>query len=62
MADGKHQNGGERADFADYTAAMTADLAALARRHGLQTLAYLLDMARLEAENVTGHTKARETS
>jgi hypothetical protein len=37
---------------ADYVAAMSADLAVLARRSGLDTLGYLLDMARLEAENV----------
>jgi hypothetical protein len=30
---------------------MTADLAVMARRHNLETLGYLLDMARLEAEN-----------
>lgn len=40
-----------RAGTAAYVAAMTADLAAMARRHNLETLGYLLDMARLEAEN-----------
>jgi hypothetical protein len=37
-------------EAAVYIAAMTEDLAALARRHGLGPLGYLLDMARLEAE------------
>ena len=32
---------------------MSADLASIARRHGLDTLGYLLDMARLEAENIS---------
>ena len=35
---------------AAYVAALTAELAAIARRHDLSTLGYLLDMARLEAE------------
>jgi hypothetical protein len=43
----------ERAGAADYIAAMTADLAAIARSHGLDTLGYVLDMARLEAQNVS---------
>ena len=45
------QPAGTRAGTAAYVAAMTADLAAMARRHNLETLGYLLDMARLEAEN-----------
>jgi hypothetical protein len=36
---------------------MSADLATLARRHGLQTLGYLLELARLEAENLSGRIK-----
>jgi hypothetical protein len=39
-----------RRETAVYVAALSSDLAGLARRHGLSTLAYLLDMARLEAE------------
>ncbi|HEY5379010.1 MAG TPA: hypothetical protein VIJ78_05670 [Pseudolabrys sp.] len=34
---------------------MSGDLAAMARRNGLDTLGYLLEMVRLEAENVTRH-------
>jgi hypothetical protein len=36
---------------AEYIADMSRDLATLARRNGLDTLAYLLDIARLEAES-----------
>ena len=43
----------ERAASADYIAAMTADLAAIARSHSLDTLGYVLEMARLEAQNVS---------
>ena len=43
---------GDSAGAGRYIATMSADLAAIARRHGLDTLAYLLDMARLEAEIV----------
>ena len=42
---------------ASYIATLTADLAAIARGHGLDTLAYILDMARLEAENVNSRGK-----
>ena len=43
---------GERAATAAYVASLVADLAALARRQKLDTLGYLLDMARLEAESL----------
>lgn len=39
-----------RGDVADYISAMAGDLQALARDADLPTLAYLLDMARVEAE------------
>lgn len=42
---------GGRSAVASYVAALSADLAALARRSGLDTLGYLLEMARLEAES-----------
>ena len=42
---------------ANYVAEMTRDLATLARRNGLDTLAYLLDIARLEAEGSTKTTR-----
>ena len=34
---------------------MTADLATMARRSGLDTLGYLLEMVRLEAESASRH-------
>ena len=42
-----------KADAASYVAALSADLASIARKHGLITLGYLLDMAQMEAENET---------
>ena len=36
-------------DGAEYIREMTGDLAAIARQEGLDMLAYILDMARLEA-------------
>ncbi len=56
-------NGSEAADrgsVADYLAAITADLASIARGHGLDVLGYLLDMARVEAENVSRHADRHE--
>ncbi len=40
----------ERDDAALYIADMVENLAAIARRHHLDTLGYLLDIARMEAE------------
>jgi hypothetical protein len=48
---GQQPPGGDRAAAAVYLAAMTSDLAAIARRHDFEALAYILDMARLEAES-----------
>ena len=45
----------DRAAAANYVAELSAELAKLARRHGLDALGYILDMARLEAENATRH-------
>jgi hypothetical protein len=42
---------GERLAAADYVAALSADLAEIARSSGLDTLGFILDMARLEAES-----------
>jgi hypothetical protein len=39
-----------------YIATMSADLAAMARRTGLETLGYPLGMVRLEAESVARHS------
>lgn len=46
-----HEEAPTAGEAACYVAEMTGDLAMLARRAGLDTLAYLLEMARLEAEN-----------
>ena len=44
----------EKAATAAYVASLVADLAGLARRQKLDTLEYLLEMARLEAEELAG--------
>jgi hypothetical protein len=60
MADQTASGGsGDRTVVADYVATMSGDLATMARRSGLVTLGYLLEMVRLEAENVTGHKQNR---
>ena len=41
----------ERTAAAVYIADLTGSLASIARGHGLNTLGYLIDMAKLEAEN-----------
>jgi hypothetical protein len=43
-------------DAAGYIAELTADLARLARENGFKELAYLLEVARLEAEMKAGRT------
>jgi hypothetical protein len=48
---------GNRTVVANYVATMSADLATMARRTGLDTLGYLLEMVRLEAESETRHTR-----
>ena len=42
-------------EVAVYVASMSADLASMARHSGLETLGYLLEMVRLEAENAARH-------
>jgi hypothetical protein len=49
----------DRAAAGDYVAELSAELANLARQHGLGALAYILDRARLEAENATRHVNGR---
>ena len=44
---------GNRTVVANYVATVSADLATMARRSGLDTLGYLLEMVRLEAESET---------
>ncbi len=38
---------------AAYIASLAEELARLAKRHDLETLAYILDMARLEADQIS---------
>ena len=49
----------DRATAANYVAELSAELANLARQHGLDALGYILDMARLEAENANRHVNGR---
>jgi len=46
---------GGQTEVASYVATLSNDLALLARRNGLDTLGYLLEMVRLEAESLTRH-------
>ena len=41
----------------NYVATLSGELAALAKQNGLDTLGYLLEMVRLEAENETRHSQ-----
>lgn len=56
--DGERRAGGDRpssrAETAAYLEALAEDMVRLARRSGLPTLAYLLDMARIEARTHAG--------
>jgi hypothetical protein len=50
-----HSERDNKAEVADYVAAVSADLANMARHSGLDTLGYLLEMVRLEAKFTAGH-------
>ena len=50
----------DSAEAAAYLAEMTSDLAQLARRHGFNALAFILDMARLEADTLSERDISRE--
>jgi hypothetical protein len=56
MADRSGDDPGDISAVAQYLATMSADLATIARRNGLETIGYLFEMARLEAESVSRHT------
>ena len=45
---------------ASYVASMTAELSVIARQHRFDALSYILDMARLEAENANRHLNGSE--
>ena len=58
MADQKASGeNGNRLEVANYVAALSADLATMARGSGLDTLGYLLVMVSLEAESETRHSQ-----
>ncbi|MFZ0610229.1 MAG: hypothetical protein WBD53_10040 [Xanthobacteraceae bacterium] len=51
--DGNGGNGGETPDnAAQYIAALSRELALMARRNGLDTLSYILEMAQIEADQI----------
>jgi hypothetical protein len=50
---------GDREAAAAYVAELSRDLALIARRHGLDALGYILEMAHLEAENAIRHINGR---
>lgn len=54
MAEPRQEQSGQTA-VASYVASISNDLATLSRRNGLDTLGYLLEMVRLEAESLTRH-------
>ena len=50
-----------RPEAAAYIAALSGELLGIARENGFDTLAYLLDMARLEATNAADDAKDSST-
>ena len=50
----------DRAAAVSYIAALSADLAMIARQHGFETLGYILEMAHMEAQNETRITDTRK--
>jgi hypothetical protein len=72
-ADARFRGGGTRKEWdggrtrnwqpeaaAAYVAELSRDLALIARRHDLHTLGFILEMARLEAENTALHMNGRD--
>ncbi len=49
----------DREAAAAYVAELTRDLALIARNNGFDALGFILEMARLEAENVARHVNGR---
>jgi hypothetical protein len=49
---GKTGPGGSQTDAAFYIATLTEELAEMARSHGLESLRYILEMARVEADQI----------
>jgi len=59
---GDNESTDDRDQALSYISDMTRELALLARRYRLDALCYLLDMARLEAENAASTSSASETN
>ncbi len=60
MADQPTPNdSGSRSAVASYVASMSADRATMSKRTGLETLSYLLEMVRLEAESAISQSNGR---
>jgi hypothetical protein len=51
----------ERQEAADYIAALSAELAQIARRHRLDSAAYLLEIAAAEAESLKSNPGVKRT-
>ena len=51
---------GDRTEAAEFIGSSAGEFAQLARRHSLETLAYLLDMARLEADEIVRQSHGRQ--
>jgi hypothetical protein len=49
----EHHDIDDGSAVASYVATVSSDLATMARRTGLETLGYLLEMVRLEAESLS---------
>lgn len=52
---------GDRGEAAEFIGSSVGEFALLARRHSLDTLAYLLDMVRLEADEVVRQRHGRQS-
>jgi hypothetical protein len=63
LADPTNVTESKRRQAAAYVASMISELALIAQNHQLDTLSYILEMARLEAENAgLGSSKQRATA
>jgi hypothetical protein len=51
-AAGTTQQAGSQTDAAVYIATLAEELAQMARSHGLESLRYILEMARVEADQI----------
>lgn len=59
MPSGRHLGQGDQLEAVDYISSNLGTLAFMARRHRLETLGYLIDMARMEAEKAIKALRTR---